>query len=216
METRDRQVAISVQEVEMQRNVTKLLAGSATALFAAVSPAVAGGLVAPEPQPAVIAPVALAPSYDWSGPYAGAQLGWGWADAAPGIDGGDEWLGGVYGGYRWDFGRWVAGGELEYNWTDIDLEGTADDANVSGVFNVKALAGVEVGRSLVYGTVGWSQAQVDGNYDAIIGGLGIAYPITERWEARGEWLYYAFDEWGLEEAESAWANTVTVGLTYNF
>jgi hypothetical protein len=185
------------------------------ALVGALSPAFAADLGAPAPEPVVFAP-AIAPSYDWGGPYAGAQLGWGWADAAPGIDGGDNWLGGIHGGYRWDFGRWVAGGELEYNWTDIDLEGATEDANVSGIFNVKAIAGVEAGAALVYATVGWSQAQVDGNYDAILGGLGVAYPFRDGWVASGEWLYYGFDDYGLDEADSAWGNTLTVRLSYRF
>lgn len=193
-----------------------ILAGSVAALVAAVSPALAGGLAAPEPAPAVIVPAAIAPSYDWSGPYLGAQLGWGWADASPNIEGGDNWLGGIHGGYRWDFGQWVAGGELEYDWTDIDLEGTTGNANVSGVFNVKATAGMEAGPGLFYGIVGWSQAQVDGNYDALIGGLGLAYPINDNWVASGEWLYYGFDDVGLDEADSAWANTLTFRVSYEF
>ena len=157
-----------------------------------------------------------APSYDWSGPYAGAQLGWGWADASPGIDGGNNFVGGLHGGYRWDFGQWVAGGELEYNWTEIDLEGTTEDANFSGVFNVKATAGMEMGPGLFYGIIGWGQAQVDGNYDALIGGLGLAYPINDRWVASGEWLYYGVDDYGLDEADSAWANTLTLRVSYEF
>ncbi len=193
-----------------------VIAGSVAALAFAVSPALAGDLGAPATEPAVIVPAPVAPSYDWSGPYAGAQLGWAWADASPGIDGGDNWAGGLHGGYRWDFGQWVAGGELEYNWTEIDLEGTTGDANFSGAFNVKATAGMETGPGLFYGIVGWSQAQVDGNYDALIGGLGLAYPINDNWVASGEWLYYGFDDWGLDEADSAWANTLTLRVSYEF
>jgi opacity protein-like surface antigen len=208
----------TIKEVEMPLMPFKtIVAASVAALVTAASPALSGGLAAPEPAPAVIVPApVVAPSYDWTGPYLGAQLGWGWADASPGIESGDNWIGGLHGGYRWDFGTWVAGGELEYNWTDIDLEGPSDDANVSGVFNVKATAGVEAGPGLFYGIVGWSQAQVDGNYDALIGGLGLAYPINDRWVASGEWLYYGFDDYGLDEADSAWANTLTLRVSYQF
>jgi outer membrane immunogenic protein len=197
-------------------DVRQIAVGSIATLLGALSPALAGDLGAPAPEPVVFAPAPVAQSYDWSGPYAGAQLGWGWADAAPGIDGGDEWLGGVHVGYRWDFGTWVAGGELEYNWTDIDLRGTTEDANVSGIFSVKALAGVEAGPALIYGTLGWAQAQVDGNFDAILAGVGVAYPFRDRWVASGEWIYYAADDYSLDEADDAWANTLTVRLSYRF
>jgi opacity protein-like surface antigen len=197
-------------------NIKEVIAGSVAVLVAVGSPVFAGGLVAPEPEPVVIVAAPMMATHDWSGPYGGGQLGWGWADASPNIDGGDAWIGGLHGGYRWDFGQWVAGGELEYNWTDIDLEGTTEDANVSGVFNVKATAGMEMGPGLFYGIVGWSQAQVDGDYDALIGGLGLAYPINDNWVASGEWLYYGFDDYGLDEADSAWANTLAVRVSYQF
>ena len=201
----------------MQMDFRTLLAGSAAVVLGAVTPALAGNLAAPEPAPSVVvvAPPAVA-SHDWSGPYLGGQLGYAWADAAPDIEDGDNWLGGVHAGYRWDFGTWVAGGELEYNWTDIDIVGPTADANLSGVFNVKAFAGVEAGPALFYGTLGWSQAQIDGNYDALIGGLGLAYAIDDRWVASGEWLYYDFDDYGLDTAESDWGNALTVRLSYRF
>jgi opacity protein-like surface antigen len=205
------------QEAEMPfMKIRQVALGSVASLLGALSPALAADLGAPAPEPVVFAPAPVAQSYDWSGPYAGAQLGWGWADAAPGIDSGDEWLGGVHAGYRWDFGTWVAGGELEYNWTDIDLRGTTEDANVSGIFSVKALAGVEAGPALVYATIGWGQVQADGDYDALLGGLGLAYPFRDRWVASGEWIYYAIDDYSLEQADSAWANTLTLRLSYQF
>lgn len=194
-----------------------VLAGSVVALFGTMGSVMAGGLgTPPAAQPAVFAPAPMMQSYDWSGPYAGAQLGWGWADASPDVDGGDNGVGGFHGGYRWDFGTLVAGAELEYNWTDIKLSGPTDDTTVSGMFNVKGSAGVEAGPALIYATVGWGQAQADGNFDALIGGLGVAYPINDRWVASGEWLYYNFDDVNFDNASVAWGSTVTVRVSYRF
>ena len=71
------------------------------------APAFAGGLSSPVVEPIVTpapAPVYM-PSTDWSGFYAGGQVGYGDIDSnGAGLDG-HGWGGGVHAGYRWDLAR---------------------------------------------------------------------------------------------------------------
>jgi opacity protein-like surface antigen len=77
-------------------------------------PALAGGPTVVEPEPVIAAPPAAVPaSYDWSGFYAGAQIGYGDISTDPAVLEGDGLLGGIHAGYRFDFGQFVAGAELD-------------------------------------------------------------------------------------------------------
>jgi opacity protein-like surface antigen len=177
------------------RSIAALLATVAIA-----SPALAGGPVAVAPEPTVtpvIEPV-MAPGMDWTGAYAGIQLGYADVDSnGEGLDG-DGMLGGIHGGYRWDMGTFVAGAEVDYDTADIDLGdpalGTLDD-----VTRLKLIAGTEVGRSLVYGTVGAAHASatVGGTELSDNGwflGAGVDYAVTDRWSVGGELLKHKFDD----------------------
>src|SRR5690606_9315110 len=106
----------------------KLLASAAAVLIA--SPALAGALIfEPEPEPVVtVAPApAPAPIANWTGPYAGVQVGWGDGEVDVDTDildftADDDGL--VYGaqlGYDYDFGNgFVLGAEASYLQADIE------------------------------------------------------------------------------------------------
>ncbi|MDZ4089511.1 MAG: outer membrane beta-barrel protein [Tabrizicola sp.] len=165
---------------------------------ALTAPAFAGGPVAVAEEP-MIAPVAeayVAPGLDWTGGYVGAQLGYGDVDSSTGALEGYGWLGGVHAGYRWDLGNWVAGTELTYDKTDIDLgtTGSLDD-----VMALKLTAGREIGNSLVYGALGVAQADatvggVDLSDSGLVYGIGFDYAVNERWTVGGEVLEHNFDD----------------------
>lgn len=97
----------------------KTIAVTILAALTAVS-ANAGGLVSPAPEPTILPPAPAAVS-DWTGGYVGAQLGYGAVDSGGAGLGGGGALGGVHAGYRYDFGRNVAGIELDYDVADGDL-----------------------------------------------------------------------------------------------
>lgn len=165
---------------------------------ALTAPAFAGGPVAVAEEP-MIEPVAeayVAPGLDWTGGYVGAQLGYGDVDSSTGTLEGYGWLGGVHAGYRWDLGNWVAGTELTYDKTDIDLgtTGSLDD-----VMALKVTAGREIGNSLVYGALGVAQADatvggVDLSDSGLVYGIGFDYAVNERWTVGGEVLEHNFDD----------------------
>lgn len=175
------------------RSIAALLA---TVAFA--GPALAGGPTVVEPEPVITAPVEpVIASADWSGFYAGAQLGYADVDSnGAGLDG-NGWLGGVHAGYRWDFGQYVAGAELDYDSADIDLGGTG--ATLDDVARIKLMGGAEFGNSLLYATAGAAYA------DATVGtaslsdngwfiGAGMDVAINDSWTVGGELLQHQFDD----------------------
>lgn len=163
-------------------------------------PALAGGPVVVAEEPVIAAPaapVAMAPNGDWTGLYAGGQLGYGdVGDAAGG--GGDGMTGGLLGGYRMDFGQFVAGAELNYDWTDIELGGGDSLDNIA---RLKVIGGYDMGNALLYGTVAAVRA------DATIGGvglsdngwgagLGVDYALSNSMTVGAELMEHRFDSFG--------------------
>lgn len=171
----------------------------ATLLLTAVvaGPALAGGPIAVEPEPMIAAPVApVVPSTDWTGFYAGGQLGYGDVDSNGGGLDGDGFLGGIHGGYRWDFGQFVLGTELDYDTVDIGLGG--DTGSLDDVTRVKLVGGADLGSSLLYATTGfaYASATVGPNSlsdDGWFYGAGLTYAINDQWTLGGELLQHNFN-----------------------
>jgi outer membrane immunogenic protein len=173
---------------------------AAIAALTLAGPALAGGPAVVEPEPTVTTayePVA-APSADWSGFYAGAQLGY--ADVSSDPDGldGNGYLGGVHAGYRWDFGQFVAGAEVDYDTAEVDI-GPADADSIDDVARLKLMGGAEFGNSLIYATAGAARASatvggVDRSDNGYFIGAGMDYAIGDRWTVGGELLQHKFDD----------------------
>ncbi|MFM2390200.1 MAG: hypothetical protein RLZZ437_1755 [Pseudomonadota bacterium] len=172
-----------------------------TILAALAAPAFAGGPTEVIPEP-VIAPAPVAAPVntggEWGGFYAGAGLGYGDVSSSTDTLDGDGILGGVQAGYRYDFGSAVVGGELEYDITDIALGATAGD-QLDSVARLKAMAGADLGRTLVYGTAGYAyaDASVGGaglSDDGWFAGLGADYAINDRVTLGAEVLTHKFDD----------------------
>ena len=126
------------------------LAMMSTAAILTASAALAGGYTPPvtEPAPAPImaAPVA-APVADWNGFYAGLQYGQGSADlSGNGVDASEDFDAyGVHGGYLYDTGRYVFGGELDYN--KVDFDETDGDADLGAGSGDAAFGGADIGAA---------------------------------------------------------------------
>ena len=178
------------------RSFTKLGVIAALGLSTVSGAAFAGSLQDATVEPPVIAP-APAPVFaggDWTGPYVG--LSFGNTDVTTSAAGaeGDNGTYGIHAGYDYDFGRFVVGGELEYDKTDIDLGGAA---TVDNVARLKLRGGYDLGRTLVYATVGAARADTSlGNDTGGFAGIGMAYQVTDQFTLGGEVLEHRFDDIG--------------------
>ncbi len=163
-------------------------------------------------EPMVVEPVAAAPmGSDWTGGYGGLSFGNLSADADDFDD--NESVYGVYGGYDYDFGQFVVGGELDYQTGDsIELGGI----EVDDILRAKVRGGYDLGRTLVYGTLGAAQLNTNvGDDTGIVGGLGVEYKVTERFTLGGEYLAHKFDDFD-DTGVDVNADTVSLRGSFRF
>lgn len=165
----------------------------------AATGAIAGGYVAPV-EPAPVAPIVEAPVMDasnWQGFYAGLQYGQGGADLkgfGESVDLGDFDAYGVHAGYNHAFGKFILGGELDYNKADIER---ADDKG--DLVRLRARAGYDMGRFLPYVSLGAARvsADVDGadlSETGISYGVGAEYLVTEKFSVGLEYTRNDFSD----------------------
>jgi outer membrane immunogenic protein len=198
-------------------------AGLGTALIAlsGVAPANAGGPVAAVSEPAVAMPAApayAAPASNWTGGYMGAQLGYGnIKSGGAGLDG-DGMLGGVYGGYRMNFGSFVTGAEVGYDSSKIKLGSTGDKLN--NMMHLKLLAGYDMGKTLIYTSAGLARADTTVGGVKVAGnglqlGIGADYALTDKWTVGGELDGNRFNNIGGSGVDLK-ATTVAAKIAYRF
>ncbi|MCV2881192.1 outer membrane protein [Actibacterium sp. XHP0104] len=167
----------------------KMITLAAMTLVAA-GPALAGNIAPVLDEPVVAAPAPVyAEGHDWTGGYVGGQLGFAAPEADGGLDG-DGVIGGVHAGYNYDFGDYVLGGELSYDAASIDMNG----GELTDAIRLKAKAGYDLGKTLVYGTAGAARLQADlgGGSDWDTGyfvGAGVEHMLTTNVSVGGEVLY---------------------------
>lgn len=180
----------------------KLLTATLLASAFATTAFAADAIVYNEPAP-VEAPI-VAPGFDWTGPYIGAQVGYGWAEIDPGNVEGDGVLGGVHAGYNYDLGGFVVGAELTYDFADIDFDGGA--GSIDGVAALKAKGGVDLGRVLPYVTAGGAYATADvggadlDDFGYLVGG-GVDFAATDNIIVGAEYLYHNFNDFDSSGAD---------------
>ena len=120
---------------------------------------------------------------------------------------------GVFGGYDYDFGNYVLGGEFEYQaGSDYDINGV----DVDNLMRLKARAGYDFGRTLAYGTAG--VARIDsslGDATGPVGGIGMEYKVNDRFSIGGEALAHSFEDVGGSGTDLD-AQTYSLRATFRF
>ena len=196
----------------MKLTGTLIAALGASALAA---PAFAGS-AAPEAMEPVIeapAPVAIAAGRDWTGGYAGLQLGY--ADISTNLAGvgGDDVIGGFTAGYDFDLGNYVLGVGLDADIADLAV---SPALTLERVYRLKVRGGYDLGNGLIYATAGGVGADVDGlGYDTgYFVGAGYEHMLTDNISLGGEVLYHEFDN--FKSTADIEATTFQVRANYRF
>ncbi|WP_404401918.1 outer membrane protein [Pelagibacterium halotolerans] len=155
--------------------------------------------------------------YDWTGPYVGVQVGYGFAtlgqtagpdlllDGAP-IDLNGPFIG-AYAGYNLQLDALAVGieGDINASWINADFLWGANDipgaASVDWFGSVRGRLGLALDRTLLFATAGIAAAEanidlpsVPANSYALHGGwtagLGIEHAFDDNWLGRVEYRYY--------------------------
>lgn len=179
------------------------------ALSTAIPAARAADAAPPDLVPA--APIAgSAPIYIWSGPYAGAFIGYS-AQTFDQTNGarfdGDGLVGGIYGGYNWQADRLVYGLEADIGASGVEAGGfdraaglpLDTETNVFG--SLRGRVGVAVDPFMVFATAGAAAsdqtlklgpAEDTNTHLGYTVGAGVEAKITDRIDTRLEYRYSDF------------------------
>lgn len=169
----------------------------------------------------VIQPVAPTPvvtqSGDWTGAYGGVTLSYGDISSSPGTADGDGALYGLRAGYDYDFGSFVLGGSIGYDFSDIDVGG---GDTLDGLATLKLRGGYDLGNTLIYASGGLAQANatvggVDEDDTGYVLGVGAEYKMTTNVSLTGEIDYHKFDDFAGTGSDIE-ATTIKAGINYRF
>lgn len=154
----------------------------------------AADLDGPLPLAAGLAPL------DWSGPYVGVSVGYGWlrdvdySFSPPLRSSGEDVIFGGHFGYLHQFGTFIVGAEGQFTRLDINFEGFPIDAEES--LAIKARGGFSFNRFLVTGHAGAAYATTNIGLEdwGWVAGAGIDYAITDNFIVGVSYDHMQFDE----------------------
>jgi outer membrane immunogenic protein len=168
-------------------------------------------------------------AFSWAGPYLGATLGYEWSSVHNNPAHPSGVAGGLEGGFNWQNGNFVYGGEADINFS------AAEDTFAPWQFSnpwfgtVRGRAGVTINNVLLFGTAGLAYGELTGTTSGNLSeshtglgwaaGLGGEISFAQNWSAKAEWLYLdlADRHFSVTAANNGLAaNLVRLGLNYRF
>jgi outer membrane immunogenic protein len=181
------------------------------------------------PRPSYYTATAPLSAYSWTGPYLGGNLGYEWGTTSNNPTRPSGFAGGVEGGYNWQIGQFVLGGEA-----DLQVSG-ANDRFAPWKFSnpwfgtVRGRAGYAVSNVLLYATAGLafgelsaetfglaSENHIDVGWTA---GAGIEAGFAANWSAKVEYLFVdlSSNNFALTVTSNGLsANLFRMGVNYHF
>ncbi len=158
---------------------------------------------------------------DWQGFYGGFQFD----IASPEVDGAPVQLGTGHGGslfvgYNHAIdANWVVGGELSYGQVSGIPIVPGIELDMEDVITLRGRAGYALGNSLIYGSLGYQQADLTilgttVDADGVVFGLGFETMLTETVSARIEYNRSDLDLDGVPAGIEG--NTVSIGVAMHF
>ena len=143
--------------------------------------------------------ISVAPSSgDWTGYYVGLQYATGELD--DGVEDFDIDAFGIHGGYLYDLGSYVVGGELSFD--SGELEGEDFDLDTETT-RLKAIAGYDFGGFLPYVVVGVSSLDIEdvASDTGFVYGIGGSYQVSETFRVGAEYLVEEYDDFDVAETD---------------
>ncbi len=198
-----------------------------TLAAAAVSGPALAADVARGPKP-YYANAAASNTYNWSGGYAGVNLGYQWGSVTGTVIKPSGLQGGVQAGYNFQSSQLVFGAE-----TDLQIT-NADDTFAPWKFSnpwfgtLRGRAGYAMDNVLFYGTAGIAYGDLkvmalgideDKTHFGWTAGLGAEYGISANWSAKAEYLYMSLSSrtYSITAMDNGFhANLFRLGINYHF
>jgi outer membrane immunogenic protein len=166
--------------------------------------------------------------HSWAGPYIGGNIGYQWGDISNHAAEPSGINGGIQGGYNWQFGQFVFGGEA-----DIQASGASDTFAAWKFSNpwfgtLRGRAGFAMNNILIYGTGGLAFGNVRAEVlnltetHSAAGwtlGAGMEIGITQNWSAKAEYLYVNLNDnqFALTGLPNGYQfSVVRLGVNYKF
>lgn len=159
---------------------------------------------------AAIATVAAAPAMadTWTGAYVGGQIGYTDADNSDG-----ESIG-VHAGYNQQIGSMVYGGEMDFDWSNV--EDTTFGVKQDNVSRLKGKVGYDFGNNVMaYATAGVAYNQTNiGSDTGYLYGAGVSYLTDTNWIVTGEVLKHEYSDFaGMGDTDDV---NLSLRVSYKF
>jgi outer membrane immunogenic protein len=201
-----------------------------TVLGAALSLSLAGAAVAADfPASNYYTTPAPLSAYSWAGPYIGGTLGYEWGSVSNNPTKPNGLAGGFEGGFNWQHGNFVYGGEADFQFSGADDTFAPWQFSNPWFGTLRGRAGVAVNNVLIYGTAGLAYGELTANtagnlseshtsFGWVAGG-GAEVAFTPHWSGKAEWLYLDMADRGFSVTganNGLSANLLRLGVNYHF